>query len=94
MKLQAGNPDQMKAKALKVNKTAGLGNYATSLGDVLPKKKDRAPTVFVPSKRDPGAVKAPEMNLWERPTYVPDNNQYTRPGANDHLKFKSKGFMT
>lgn len=92
MKLDAGNPNLMKAKALKVNKTAGLGNYATSLGDVLPKKKDRAPTVFVPSVRDPDAVPPPEMNLWERPLYVPETVQPMRPGADDHMKFKSKGF--
>jgi hypothetical protein len=36
-------------------------------------------------------VQSPKMNLWERPVYVP-NNDYVRPGADDHQRIKSKGF--
>lgn len=89
MKLAAGNPNLMK-----VNKTTGLGTFAPTLGDVAQKKKDRAPSVFVPSKRDPDAVKAPEMSIWERPKYVPENVQPMRRGADDHMRFKSKGYLT
>lgn len=88
MKLAAGNP------ALKVNKTTGLGTFATTLGDVAQKKKDRAPTVYVPSKRDPNAVPPPQMDMWSRGLYVPEKQGYQRPGADDHLKFKSAGNLT
>ena len=88
MKLSAGNP------ALKVNKTTDLGTFAITLGDKAQQKKDRAPTVFVPSVRDPNAVRAPQMSIWERPKYVPENVQPMRRGADDHMKFKSKGYLT
>ena len=89
MKLQAGNPNLMKT-----NKTTGLGTFASTLGDVLPKKKDRAPTVFVPSVRDPNAVQAPSINIWNLPVYKPDSVSPTRQGADDHMRYKSKGCRT
>ena len=87
MKLQ----NLIKDKVLKENKTTGLGTFAPTLGDVAQKKKDRAPSVFVPSKRDPEAVPAPAINIWKQPVYVPEKQGYQRPGAEDFLKYKSRG---
>jgi hypothetical protein len=42
----------------------------------------------------PGQVMAPSDNLFERGTYVPGDGermQSGRPGADDHLKIKSRG---
>jgi len=88
MILQAGNPDAMKRKAMRVNREATLGSFNNTTGD---KEQKKYRTGFVPVPKDPDAVPAPAMNLWERPVYV-STNDYVRPGANDHQRIKSKGF--
>lgn len=73
---------------MRVNKEATLGSFPRSTGD---KEQKKYRTGFVPLQKDPDAVQAPAMNLWERPVYKPQEG-YVRPGANDFLSVKSKGF--
>ena len=89
MKLQAGNPNLMR-----VNKEVGLGTFATSLGDVAQRKRNRPSSVYVPVERDPDLVPAPALSVWQQPVYVAEKVQPMRPGADDHLKFKSAGDRT
>jgi len=83
MKLAAGNPN------LRVNRETSLGCFAVSIGD---KERARYRTGFMPSAKEPNAVPAPRMSLWERGIYEPPKNEYVRPGANDFLNIKSRGF--
>ena len=84
MKLVAGNPNLMK-----VNKSVGLGTFAQTAGDLGQVKVRRG---YVPVERDPDLVRAPTSSLWQRDSYVPPKNEYMRPGADDHLSIKSRGF--
>ena len=86
MKLQAGNPNLMK-----INKSVGLGTFAQTAGDRGLSKVRRG---YVPIERDPSLVPAPALSIWERDSYVPKNLTPMRPGADDHLKFKSVGNLT
>ena len=86
MKLVAGNPNFMK-----VNKSVGLGTFAQTAGDLGQVKVRRG---YVPIERDPDLVRAPTSSLWKRDSYVPQNLTPMRPGADDHLKFKSVGNLT
>ena len=90
MKLDHGNPNLMK-KALRVNPPSTLSSFNNRTGE---KEQVKYRTGFVPSVKDPKAVPAPAMNLWEYPVYVSPKNEYMRPGADDHLKFKSVGNLT
>ena len=89
MKLQAGNPNLMR-----VNKEVSLGAFANTLGDLASKKKHRPSSVYVPVERDPNLVPAPALSVWQQPVYVVEKVQPMRPGADDHLKFKSVGNRT
>jgi hypothetical protein len=40
--------------------------------------------------RDPNAVPPPQMSLWKRPVYVPEQG-YVRRGADDFLRVQSRG---
>ena len=91
MKLNAGNPNLMKRAALRINPPSTLSSFNNRTGD---KEQVKYRTGFVPSVKDPNAVPAPAMNLWEYPVYVSPMNEYVRPGADDHLKFKSVGNLT
>jgi hypothetical protein len=83
LKLQAGNPNFMK-----VNKSVGLGTFAQTSGDLGQVKVRRG---YVPTKRDPSLVPAPELSVWAQPTYKPDHSGYQRPGS-DHSHIKRRGF--
>lgn len=83
MKLVAGNPNFMK-----VNKSVGLGTFAQTSGDLGQVKVRRG---YVPTKRDPSLVPAPELSVWAQPTYKPDHGAYQRPGS-DHSHIKRRGF--
>ena len=89
MKLDAGNPNLMKKKAMRVNLHATLQNFAVPNGDKAPIKER---TGFVPSVKQPNAALPPSLNIWEQPVYKPDHSSYVRPGADDHLNIKSRGF--
>lgn len=92
MKLDHGNPNLMKKSATRVNPHASsLSSFVSTAGD---KEQVKYRTGFVPSKKDPNAVPPPSLSIWEQPIYVPTKNEYVRPGADDHLKFKSKGYRT
>lgn len=79
---------------MRVNKEVSLGAFANTLGDLASKKKHRPSSVYVPVERDPSLVPAPAISIWNQPTYKPAPAEYVRPGANDHLKFKSRGNRT
>jgi len=87
MKLDAGNPNLMR-----VNKPVSLGSFANTLGDVAAKKRHRPSSVYVPAKRDPDAVPPPTISLWSQPVYKPERMEPVRGGANDFLRYKSRGF--
>jgi hypothetical protein len=72
---------------MRINKETTLGAFANTTGTKVHKKYRKG---FVPLPKDPDAVLAPAMNLWERPVYVPSND-YVRPGADDHQRIKSRG---
>ena len=84
MKLQAGNPNLMRK-----NPDASLAAVPNKLGDKNPAKYVRGG--YVPMEKGPNAVPPPQMNLWERPVYVPEQG-YVRRGANDFLRVQSRGF--
>ena len=88
MKLDHGNPNLMK-KATRVNPHATLESFTNTTGDKAHAKERKG---FVPSVKDPDAVPPPTMSLWEQPVYVAEKVQPMRPGADDHLKLKSRGF--
>jgi hypothetical protein len=88
MKLAAGNPNLMK-QATRVNATAPLGAFASTTGD---KEQVKYRTGYKPSDKDPDAVPPATNSLWAQPVYKPDTTSYVRPGADDHLKIKSRGF--
>ena len=87
MKLQAGNPNLIK-KALRVNPHATLESFTNTTG-VKAHAKER--TGFVPSIKDPNAVRAPELNIWQQAVYEPPPPAYVRRCADDHLQYKSRG---
>jgi hypothetical protein len=87
MKLAAGNQNLMK-KAMRVNKTSTLAVFNNSTGD---KEQVKYRTGFVPVEKDPNAVPSPAMSIWKRDSYEPANMTPMRPGADDHLRYKSRG---
>ena len=88
MKLDHGNPNLMK-KATRVNPHATLQSFTNTTGNKAHAKERKG---FVPSVKNPDAVPPPTISLWEQPVYVAEKVQPMRPGANDHLKLKSRGF--
>ena len=87
MNLQAGNPNLMK-KALRVNPQATLKSFTNTTGD---KAHAKERTRYVPTRKDPGAVPSPQMNVWKQPTYVPENMAPVRRGADSHIQYKRRG---
>jgi hypothetical protein len=87
MKLDAGNPNLMK-KAMRVNTITPLSSFAKTTGD---KEIQKYRTGYVPIEKEPGTALPQSLNIWEQPVYTPDYTGYVRPGADDHLKIKSKG---
>ena len=90
MKLNAGNPNLKKA-ATRVNPQATLESFRNTTGDKAHAKERRG---FKPTVKDPDAVLPPTISLWSQPVYKGENLTPVRPGAEDHLKFKSKGHQT
>lgn len=88
MKLDRGNPNLMKQKALRVNPQSTLTSFNNRTGD---KEQVKYRTGFVPSIKHPDAVPPPTMSLWEQPVYKPDHSGYQRPGS-DHSHIKRRGF--
>ena len=89
MKLQAGNPNLMKKKAMRVNNHTTLTSFPNTTGDKAHAKERRG---FVPTVKDPNAVPPPTISLWHQPVYVPQNLTPMRRGADDFLRYKSRGF--
>lgn len=88
MNLQAGNPNLMQ-KALRVNQLSRLESFTNTTG-VKAHAKVRGG--FVPTPKDPNAVPSPQMSLWDRKPYVPEDMTPVRRGADNHLQYKSRGF--
>jgi hypothetical protein len=87
MNLKAGNPNLIK-QATRVNPYAKLESFTNTTG-VKAHAKER--TGFAPSAKDLNAVPAPATNIWKLDAYVPEVHQPARRGADDHLKYKSRG---
>ena len=85
MKLQAGNPNLMRT-----NPNAQLAAVPNKLGDKNPSRYVRGG--YVPMVKDPDAVPPPQMSVWARDQYVPEKNAPARRGADDFLRYKSRGF--
>ena len=80
----------LKSKALRVNKMAPLASFAEKSLDKNPKRYVSGGALLMP--KDAYAAWPNTMSVWEQPTYVPPKAALFRPGADDHLKHKSKGF--
>ena len=90
MKLDHGNPKLMKKSATRVNPHASsLSSFVSTVGN---KEQAKYRTGFVPSVKDPNAVPPPSMSIWEQPVYKSPAPAYVRPGADDFLLCKSRGF--
>jgi hypothetical protein len=89
MKLDRGNPNLMKRAALRVNSHMGLGAMPSALGDKNPPLYVRGG--YVPIAKGPDVALPPSINIWKQDVYVPENVQPARRGADDHLKYKSRG---
>ena len=79
----------MKRKALRVNRETTLGSFAMTTGDKAHKKMRTGAVLLV---KAPNAATPKSLNIWEQPTYKPEQG-YVRPGANDFLSVKSRGFL-
>ena len=86
--LKSGNPNLMK-QATRVNPPATLESFANTTGDKAHAKERRG---FVPTVKDPNAVPPPTISLWHQPVYKPERMEPVRGGANDFLRYKSRGF--
>lgn len=91
MKLDRGNPNLMKAKAMRVNTNNVMESFTNTLGDAVSKRRHRATVGFIPMPRDPNTALPPTINIWAQPVYVPPKQDYVRPGAEDFLRCKSRG---
>ena len=91
MKLDRGNPNLMKKAALRVNPPASLEAFTNTLGDVVAKRRHRTTAGYVPVPKDPNAALPPTINIWAQPVYTPPKQEYVRPGAEDFLRYKSRG---
>ena len=60
----------------------------------LMSKKERLPVYVSVPCRDPDVVQAATLNIWKQPMYKSPSFETPRPGADDHLKFKSVGNLT
>ena len=74
---------------MRVNPQTGLGSFAMTTGDKAHKKIRTGAVLLV---KDPNAATPKSLNIWEQPTYKPEQG-YVRPGANDFLSVKSKGML-
>jgi hypothetical protein len=57
----------------------------------LMSKRERLP-VYVSVPRDPDVVQAATLNIWKQPMYKSPSFETPRPGADNHLSIKSRGF--
>lgn len=58
----------------------------------LKKRVRKDPPAYVHVPRDPDVVPAPAINIWKQPVYKLPSFQTSRPGADNHLSIKSRGF--
>ena len=58
----------------------------------LKKRSHRSEAVYVHQPRDPSVVPAPALNIWKQPVYTLPKFETPRPGANNFLAVKSRGF--
>jgi hypothetical protein len=89
MKLDAGNPNLMKAKATRINKSAPTHVIPTFLGDKNPKRYISGGPLLI--ERTSDMATPPGINIKTQPVYVPEKRESMRRGADDHMKYKSLG---
>ena len=85
---------KVRGKYVPVERDSNLMNKAPFDNLIGDKAHAKYRTGFVPTAKDPNAVPAPAMSVWKQPVYVVEKVQPMRPGADDHLKFKSVGNLT
>ena len=74
---------------MRVNKETTLGSFPLTYGDKVPKHHIAGD--YVKRERDPNEALPPSISVWDHSVYKPQEG-YVRPGANDFLKIKSRGF--
>jgi hypothetical protein len=90
LKLQAGNPNLMKKAATRVNAHASSPHaFPPVLGDKGQACMRSTGELLMP--KDPNAALPNTISIWDLETYKPPKNEYVRPGANDFLRYKSRG---
>lgn len=55
------------------------------------RKRSVGDVVYAPRVRQAGEALSADNSLWDQPVYTPPVDAFIRPGANDHLKYRSKG---
>ena len=58
------------------------------------RKRSFGDVVYTPRTRQAGEAMPPTISIWEQPRYTPPPDPHVRPGANDHMRYRSKGYRT
>ena len=74
---------------MRYNPPATLEALPSKLGDKNPERYVRGG--YTPRQRDEHEALPPSINVWQQPVYVPHNMEPIRGGANDFLRYKSRG---
>lgn len=80
-------------RSIRINKTMPSAGDLPFANDKVSAKYIRGGAVLLPKL--PGMALPPSNNLFTRGTYSPGDGEFggfNRSGADDHLKFKSRGF--
>ena len=74
---------------MRYNPPATLEALPSKLGDKNPERYVRGG--YTPRQRDEHEALPPSINVWQQPVYVPPSMEPIRGGANDFLRYKSRG---
>jgi hypothetical protein len=74
---------------MRVNPPATLEALPSKLGDKNPERYVRGG--YTSRQRDEHEALPPSINVWQQPVYVPHSMEPIRGGANDFLRYKSRG---
>ena len=58
------------------------------------RKRSFGDVVYVPRSRQAGEALPAQTSVWKQPDYTPPPEPHVRPGANDHMRYRSKGYLT
>lgn len=81
---------------MRVNPPAQLGSFnnATPTLSLRLRRSLNLSKPWVRRVPEPNEAVAPAINIWLQPVYKPASPEYVRPGADDHLRYKSVGNLT